>query len=454
MQQQAQLNAEKAKEQTELENAASQREYRGMVGEARKTAAEAAKAGVEERTAKAKADAAEKLYRDQIKGRSVTRLLPGETPPPGWTPIQAPDGVTEYASPAMMKVPKELLDQFPGKKEGDVVTSAEFDEASKKYNDFQKAMAVAGAKPPAEKAKDVAQATMQKVAAAGALRQGAFSNLGELQRSINDAKAMGAIKDDEASNALAYYATNASPAASGSTATLRVEGMLERQQPMVDTNTDQILSMSTREINDANQREPGRYVQAGSMTPILQKEANFSDINYNIRHTKEKLQALGSIDLRTRAALAQALADPNPRSAVEAFVGGLSASALQDEKLQDAIIALRNLSENSLVIRQIGGMGQGSDALRTAIQAAVVPSARTPDLRAAIEQLTQAQQIVNNLHEGLPKTRKNIAAPSAPTQPPQKTYSQADVDAAVAAHPGLTPQQADAAFKAKGWTKK
>ena len=36
----------------------------------------------------------------------------------------------------------------------------------------------------------------------------------------------------------------------------------------------------------------------------------------------------------------------------------------------------------------------------------------------------------------------------------QKTYTQADVAAAVQAHPGLTPQQAEAAFVSKGWVKK
>lgn len=39
------------------------------------------------------------------------------------------------------------------------------------------------------------------------------------------------------------------------------------------------------------------------------------------------------------------------------------------------------------------------------------------------------------------------------TSQASKAYSQSDVDAAVKAHPGLTPAQADAAFKAKGWVK-
>lgn len=41
-----------------------------------------------------------------------------------------------------------------------------------------------------------------------------------------------------------------------------------------------------------------------------------------------------------------------------------------------------------------------------------------------------------------------------PVKPAAKTYTQADVDAAVQAHPGLTAAQADAAFKAKGYEKK
>lgn len=35
-----------------------------------------------------------------------------------------------------------------------------------------------------------------------------------------------------------------------------------------------------------------------------------------------------------------------------------------------------------------------------------------------------------------------------------KTYTQSDVAAAIAAHPGLTAQDAESAFKSKGWVKK
>ena len=50
--------------------------------------------------------------------------------------------------------------------------------------------------------------------------------------------------------------------------------------------------------------------------------------------------------------------------------------------------------------------------------------------------------------------RQKMTDIDAGPAPYGKTYTQADVDAAVAAHPGLTPAQADAAFKAKGWNKK
>jgi hypothetical protein len=45
------------------------------------------------------------------------------------------------------------------------------------------------------------------------------------------------------------------------------------------------------------------------------------------------------------------------------------------------------------------------------------------------------------------------ASGAAPKTGGGKTYTQADADAVIKAHPELTPAQADAAFKAKGWVK-
>lgn len=72
----------------------------------------------------------------------------------------------------------------------------------------------------------------------------------------------------------------------------------------------------------------------------------------------------------------------------------------------------------------------------------------------AAQKHAQEVQVINKTYGAkFEPIKLGGGAPSASGGAGAKVYSQADVDAAVQAHPGLTAAQADAAFKAKGWAK-
>jgi hypothetical protein len=91
-----------------------------------------------------------------------------------------------------------------------------------------------------------------------------------------------------------------------------------------------------------------------------------------------------------------------------------------------------------------------------------VPASVRDDIRELHQQL--GENSYKNYVDGLKSLNDRTGAQFQPNVPPPnirksvgvdaKVYTQADVDAAVKAHPGLTPKDADAAFKAKGWAKK
>jgi hypothetical protein len=101
---------------------------------------------------------------------------------------------------------------------------------------------------------------------------------------------------------------------------------------------------------------------------------------------------------------------------------------------------------------KVMGGGQGSDASRSqGLQ--LLGGKLSPEQRAqSIEGIRGAVNSQMNGRIGNNNVLKRMYGNTATNTP--KTYTQADVDAAIAAHPGLTAAQAEAAFKAKDYVKR
>lgn len=257
------------------------------------------------------------------------------------------------------------------------------------------------------------QSILQKLNAEGALDSASVADSRLIAKAIKGSKV---LTPKEKNSGIAYLAANSTPAASGAAATIRVEGFGNiRLSPMLDTRTNQLVTMNANEINEANRVEPGRFVSSAPAMTTISKDSLFKDINYNIRKAKEAVSAMDTFSPETRAQLALALKDPDPKSAIGAFMTGAAGTTMTPQQ-EDLVIALRQLSENAMAMRSIAGMGQGSDTMRAAIQA-TLPSARTPTKGYALKQLQQMENVVGNLRQGVPKLGNAPAEPAATAGP-------------------------------------
>ena len=181
---------------------------------------------------------------------------------------------------------------------------------------------------------------------------------------------------------------------------LRIEALAETKPiTVIDSSTGQAETMNMSEFNRAQNLAPGRYVQASTAAPAMQKHATFSDIQYNIDNARRDIGALATMDAGTRAELANALADDSG-GRLNAFMSGSVMTTMLPQQ-RNAVISIKNLYENAMMVRQIGGMGQGSDELRRAILS-TLPSAKSPDVPYMLTQLDRFEGMVQNLHQGIP----------------------------------------------------
>jgi hypothetical protein len=156
---------------------------------------------------------------------------------------------------------------------------------------------------------------------------------------------------------------------------------------------------------------PGAFMPASQGMNAMQKESMFGDLNYTIGLVRDSAKDLKhGIPDKYRAGMILALSSNSPEAAIHTFVSGEVAKQLPDDVV-NYMTALAVLQENAMVLRNLGGMGQGSDDLRKAI-ARAVPGFGTPDLRILNRQLDLYQGVLDRLHKGVPGTTQ-VAAPIA-----------------------------------------
>jgi len=176
-----------------------------------------------------------------------------------------------------------------------------------------------------------------------------------------------------------------------------------REMPVLDTkNGNTPMFLSAADINEANRKEPGRYMPPGVGAPALTKTALIEDIRGNVQQVRESLNAMPELSGGDRAKIAIAMRSRDPKSAISALIS--SAAIPDDPHLQDYLINLTNLHENAMAMRSVLGAGQGSEDLRSAILA-VVPGPQTPNKKFALKQLDTFEKTLDRLSKGIPQVK-------------------------------------------------
>jgi hypothetical protein len=197
---------------------------------------------------------------------------------------------------------------------------------------------------------------------------------------------------------------------------VRNEGMqAAREYAIIDPKTQQLRYATPAEIKQMNSGDGSNApVPAAQGTQAMNKEALIEDIRGGSRQVRESLNSMGDADMNfpNRALIAGALKSRDPRGAVSALIAGELKGSLND-KQQDYLINVANLSENAMAMRSVLGAGQGSEDLRQAILA-TIPSGQTPTKEYGLKQLDTFEKTLTRLERGVPNVplRDNGAPPS------------------------------------------
>lgn len=193
--------------------------------------------------------------------------------------------------------------------------------------------------------------------------------------------------------------------------TIRVEGMMaSREYPVINKQTGQLEMRNAADIN----RNPGLFAPSGQGSKDQNSLGVFDDIHFNVNQTRQAIDKLNTtFDAATRAQLALALRTSDPRSALGSFINSSAAKTLTPDQV-DYVTALASLMENSMALRSVAGMGQGSNELREAILRAL-PGPTTPSKEYAQRQLRLFEGTLNRLEAPARKRVGNAAAPTVTT---------------------------------------
>jgi len=153
---------------------------------------------------------------------------------------------------------------------------------------------------------------------------------------------------------------------------------------------------------------------AGEGTKTMQKEAQFRDIqtgSARVRLAINNLDTPLSAGAISSLTMAMRETDPNVfHQLMDNFFGTQQLTPAQ----KDFAVAVAQINERALSLRNIAGMGSGSDSMRAAIRA-TLPNAKSGDKDLMLKQLNAFDQMVDALHTGVPGTAVNPRKPAAST---------------------------------------
>jgi hypothetical protein len=176
-----------------------------------------------------------------------------------------------------------------------------------------------------------------------------------------------------------------------------------------DTNTGTVGFVTREQINES----PGRYVGAELGTKIRSKKAIFDEIEVASQTVRQSLDDPKiTFSQEQTAKLSYVMKDRDTTSALGNFLTSNVGKSLTPAQ-RNYVTALVNLKESSYALRNISGMGQGSDEMRRAI-ANAIPNILTPNKPYAKRQLDLFDNQVQALRSGVPglgASGKNVEKP-------------------------------------------
>lgn len=151
---------------------------------------------------------------------------------------------------------------------------------------------------------------------------------------------------------------------------------------------------------------------AGSQKAAAQT-ANFDDMQSASGNLRSAISKMEPLDPKAIALLQTAVRDGHGITGAEIKSAGINTLS---EPQKDFIVWTSQLNERALALRQVAGMGQGSDSLRAAILA-TLPGAGSGDKTMMLKQLNAFDNQVHVLRSGVLKRPGQQSAPaSAPAQ--------------------------------------
>ena len=193
---------------------------------------------------------------------------------------------------------------------------------------------------------------------------------------------------------------------------------------------------------------------AGPGSQAISKQAQLKDIYGGISSVRSAIAALPEEQLSTTqlAELQSILREPSDSLRDTMWTNFIGSQNLGPEE-QDFVVALQQLRERALSVRNLASMGVGSDQQRAAVWN-TLPGLLSGNKQMMMKQLNAFTNFVDNLATGVPTVGKGKQSPSpgnhgTGTKPATKAQVQQ-----YAAQKGITVDQATQEFKAAGYSVK
>ena len=155
------------------------------------------------------------------------------------------------------------------------------------------------------------------------------------------------------------------------------------------------------EVDRANKKSPGTYYSQTIATKYLPQATLLADMRGAKDRVVGSLAKLDKNFSQTQILqISNMLKLTNPEGAIGNYIKANIGKTLSESQV-DYITDLLVLKENALAMRSVLGAGQGSDMLRSAIEA-TVPGAMTPNRMFATKQLEKFGHTLDRLERGIP----------------------------------------------------
>lgn len=150
--------------------------------------------------------------------------------------------------------------------------------------------------------------------------------------------------------------------------------------------------------------QPGDVLAGASAgTQTMSKEAQFQEIHSGIDSLRSAIKNLDKpftpVQIGKLTLAMKHTSDPTVfQNEIATLLGTQELTPAQE----DLVIWMGHLNERALSLRNIAGMGQGSDSMRSALQA-ILPSVRSGSVEMMNKQLAAFENQVQKLEKGVPK---------------------------------------------------